>query len=88
MLAGEFDESVNVWLDGLHTALHGGNGIALPLKAYALSPYGAEVLSGQSGGTAAVGSDKVAAEDEDLIILQFRYPVRGEFSVVHGTRRL
>ena len=83
MLTGEFDEVVNVRLNGLHAALHSRNGIALPLKAYALSPYGAEVLPGKSGGTAAVGSDKVAAENEYLIILKDRDSVRCKFSAVH-----
>ena len=74
----EFDKLVDVRLDGLHPALHGGDGIALALKAYSLTHHGAEPLNGDTGGTASMHASKVAAEDEHFVRLQFRDPVRRE----------
>lgn len=67
---GEGDELVNVGLDGVGASVHGGDGVALALKADALSPHGTELLVGNTGGTAAVLAREVAAKDEDLVLLQ------------------
>ena len=67
---GKGDELVNVRLDGIGTSMHGGDGIALALKADALSPYGTEMLVGDAGSTAAVLAGEVAAKNENLVLLQ------------------
>ena len=61
------DKLIDVGADGLHTALHGGDGIALPLQAYTLTVDGSEALIGQPCGTAAVMPCKVAPKYEHLI---------------------
>lgn len=40
MFAGKLHEIIHVWLNGLHTALHGGDGVGLSLHAYTLSHDG------------------------------------------------
>ena len=44
MLFGKADELIHVWLDGCHSTLHRGDGIALTLQTYAL-PHTAPNLS-------------------------------------------
>ena len=84
MAVGETDELVHVWLDGVHAALHGGDGVALPLKADALTPLGTEAVVGKPGGSAAMQACQVAAKDEDLVWFQFRYHFGCIFSAVHN----
>ena len=75
---GKGDEFVHERFDGFYPTLHGGNGIALALQAHSLPHHGAEPLNGDTGSTAAVHACEVAAENEHLVRLEFRDPVRRE----------
>ena len=75
VLLGEGNELVHVGSDGVHAALHGGYGIALSLKANALSHDGAKPLIGQTRCAATMGSSQIAAKDKDFI----RFKVSDEF---------
>ena len=44
VVLGESDEFVYVWLDSLYTSLYSGNGIALSLQSYALSPDSTKIF--------------------------------------------
>lgn len=72
MLLGVFDELVDIRRYFVHTAVHGGNGIALALYADALSHNGAEIADCRTGGTTAVHPGQIAAEDEDLVGVEGR----------------
>ena len=51
VLPGKGDKLVDIGLDGLYTALHGGDGVALALQTDALPHYGAELVERNAGGT-------------------------------------
>lgn len=68
MVAGEGDEVIYVRTDGLYTALHRGDGIALTLQADTDAPDSAEFLIGYAGCTAAVHAMEIAAEDKYFVI--------------------
>ena len=70
MLFGEGDELVDVRNDGLHTALHRRDGIALSLQSNALTHDGAKPLDGDPSSAAAMHALQVAAEDKDLILAE------------------
>ena len=70
VLLGECDELVHIRTDGVHAALHRGDGIALTLQANALTHDGSKLAVGDVGRTAAVHSLQIAAEDENLVRLQ------------------
>lgn len=72
MLLGVFDELVDIRRYFVHTAVHGGNGIALALYADALSHNGVEIADCRTGGTTAVHPGQIAAEDEDLVGVESR----------------
>ena len=86
MLFGKAYELIHVRFDGINTALHGWNGIALSLKSNALSPYRAKAIIGKTCCTSTMRSCKVATKDKYLIRLQLRYSLRCKFSVVHNCR--
>lgn len=66
MRFGKGDEFVYIGLDGLHSAVHGGNAVGLALKPDPLAPNGAEVFESRVGRSAAVRTFEVAAEDKDF----------------------
>ena len=70
MTVGEADEILNVGQDGVHAALHGGDGIALALQANTLSHDGTELLHSRPCRAAGVCASQVATENENLIILE------------------
>ena len=70
MLSSEADKLDDIGRNGLHTALHGRNGIALSLQTHALPPNGTETLKGKTSSTAAMHAREVTPEDEDLVGLQ------------------
>ena len=76
MLLRKCDERSNVRLDGLHTTLHSGDSVALATKTNATTHYGSELFPSSKRRTASVHSFQVAAKNEHLIGLQFRYHVR------------
>ena len=51
-------------------AFHGGDGVGLPLQAFADAPDCAELLLGYSGGAAHVGALGIAAKDKDFIFCE------------------
>ena len=69
VLTGESNELIDIRLDGLYAALHGGNGVAMSLEANALPPDSAEALVCQPGSPASMRAGKVAAKDEDFVFL-------------------
>lgn len=73
---GKCDKCIDIGDYGFHAALHGGNGIALALQAFALSPDGAELVVSKTSGTTGMPAGQVAAENEYLIVAQFRYHFR------------
>ena len=74
---------INKALDGfahLVDSLHGGYGVALPLKAFTLSPDSPELAHGLGSRATSVHASRIAAEDEDLIGLErfntvWRHPI-------------
>ena len=76
MLLRKCDERSNVRLDGLHTTLHSGDSVALATKTNAATHYGSELFPSSKRRTASVHSFQVAAKNEHLIGLQFRYLFR------------
>ena len=69
MAGGELNELVHVWLDGLHSALHGGNSVGLSLQAHTLPPHGTKAVISQTGCAAAMMTCQITTEHKNLIIL-------------------
>ena len=69
MLAGEGYEAVYGGA-GAGEAFHGGDGVALALEAFTVTPLGCEMVQGEAGGTSGVVAEVVGAEDEDLAGLE------------------
>ena len=69
MLAGEGDETLD-GLAGAGEAFHGGDGVALALEAFTVTPLCSEMVQGEAGGTSGVVAEVVGAEDEDLAGLE------------------
>ncbi len=72
MQLGIFDELVDIRRDFVHTAVHGGYGIALALYTNALSHDGTEMVHCRTGCASAVHSGQIAAENEDFVRLECR----------------
>ena len=70
MLLGKPDEFIHIRSDSFHTALHGGDCIALALQSYALSHDGSELAVGDVSRTASMHTSQIAAEYKDLVRLQ------------------
>ena len=66
----ELYEFIHIRTDGLYTALHRGNSIALALQTNALSHDGAELAQCHISCTSAVHTTEVAAEYENLVWLE------------------
>lgn len=69
MLAGEGNETLD-GLAGAGEAFHGGDGVALALEAFTVTPLCSEMIQGEAGGTSGVVTEVVGAEDEDLAGLE------------------
>lgn len=69
VLLSKEDELVHVWLDGLHSALHGGNSVGLSLQAHTLPPHGTKAVICQTGCAATMMTCQITAEHKNLIIL-------------------
>ena len=69
VLAGEGYEAVYGGA-GAGEAFHGGDGVALALEAFTVTPLCSEVVQGETGGTSGMVSEVVGAEDEDLAGLE------------------
>ena len=78
VFAGKGNELIDVRSDGLYSALHRGDGVALALQAYALSELGTEYLQRDVSSTAAVHAGKVASKNKDLIVAELRNVLRGD----------
>ena len=87
MLLCEGYEFVDIGLDGFDSALHGGDGITLPLQTNPLPPYRPEPLHRCSCRTASMPSAQIAAEDEYLAFSQLCNMIRSNpacpISVIH-----
>ena len=70
MCLGIADKFIHIGLDRLYPALHGGNGIALTLRAVAVAKDSAEIETRRPCGTASVHTGEVAAENENLVGLE------------------
>ena len=55
---------------GAGEAFHGGDGVALALKALTVTPLCFEMVQGETGGASGVVAKMVGAEDEDLAGLE------------------
>ena len=64
------DERIDIGLDGVDTALHGRDGVRLPLRADALAHHGPELPESNPRRPSPMHTGQVAAEDKDLIGLQ------------------
>lgn len=84
---GKCDKCINIGRDGFHATLHGRNGIALTLQSFSLSTDGAELIVSKTSGTTGMPACQVAAENEYLLVLQFRYHFRCEQRPQGGIRR-
>ena len=60
VLLGELDKLVHIRTDGFHTALHGGDGIALALQTYALAHDGSELAVGDISCTGRIQRSRSA----------------------------
>ena len=69
VITGEGDETL-YGLTGAGEAFHGGDGVALALEAFAVTPLCSEMVQGKAGGTSGVVTEVVGAEDEDLAGLE------------------
>ena len=83
VLFGKADKLVDIRFDGLHAALHGGNGVCTAVQTYAFAPYGAKLPESQSGSTAAMCACQIAAKHEYLVFSQFRNHFGSVSSVIH-----
>lgn len=70
VLLGKSDELVDVGLDGVHTALHRRDGVALALQPNALTHDGAKLLDSYPRRSATVHALQVAAKDEDFVFAE------------------
>ena len=69
---------------GAGEAFHGGDGVALALEAFTVTPLCSEMVKGEAGGTTGVVSKMVGAEDEDVAGLEGTDTFGGDsVSVVH-----
>ena len=88
MLPGKCDEIIHIWFDGLYTALHCGDGIALPTQPHAASHHGAKLPEGNICRATAMHACKVGAEHEYFIGLKpcdtLRCELRALHSIVHS----
>ena len=84
MLLGKIDKLIHVGTDGLHTALHGWNGVALPLQAYALTYDGTKLQVGYAGSSTAMPSSQVAAKHENLVGFKVCNEFRGSSLLFHN----
>lgn len=69
VLAGEGDETLYGGA-GAGEAFHGGDGVALTLEAFTVTPLCSEMIQGEAGGASGMVSKMVGAEDEDLAGLE------------------
>ena len=69
MLTGEGDEAF-YGLTGAGKAFHGGDGVALALEAFTVTPLCPEMVQGETGGASGVVAEVVGAEDEDVAGLE------------------
>lgn len=69
MVFSEGNETLDS-LAGAGEAFHGGDGVALALEAFTVTPLGSEVVQGEAGGTSGMMSEVVGAEDENLAGLE------------------
>ncbi len=69
VLAGEGDEAVYGGACVVE-AFQGGDGVALALEAFTVTPLCSEMIQGEAGGTSGVVAEVVGAEDEDLAWLE------------------
>lgn len=67
MRCRKVDKFVDVGLYRFHSSLHGGDGITLPLQAFALPPYCTKLAGGNSCGSTGMCSCQIAAEDKYLM---------------------
>ena len=68
MSLGIGDESIHVWTDGFHAALHRRDGITLTLQAYTLAHDGTEMQAGNAGCTTTI---KIAEDGSRVALLRF-----------------
>ena len=66
----ETDELLHIGQDGVHAALHRRDGIALSLQTHALTHDSTEFFNGYSSCATGMHTCKVAAEDENLVVLK------------------
>jgi hypothetical protein len=83
MSASKVDKLIHVGLDGLYASLHRGNGIALSLQPYALSPNSAKVLSGYASCTTTMIACEVATKHENLILSETTDSLGSISSIIH-----
>ncbi len=67
MSLGIGDESIHVWTDGFHAALHRRDGITLTLQAYTLAHDGTEMQAGNAGCTTTMHASQIAAKHKNLV---------------------
>ena len=63
MCLGKLNEIIDIRLDGIHSALHSRDGVALSLQPDTLAPDSTELLQSYTRSAAAVHSCEIAAED-------------------------
>ena len=77
MLAGILNEIIDIRFDGGQRAVHRRNCVAPPLRSYSIAPFCAKVLIGIACGSTHVLAFKIAAENENLTLREFRDLIRG-----------
>ena len=78
MLPGIFDEIVHIRFDVGQTPVHRRNCVAPPLRSHSITPFCAKVIIGIARCSAHVLAFKIAAENENLALREFRDLIGGK----------
>lgn len=88
MSGGIVDKVFDIRADGLHSALHGRDGITTACRADPDAPSGSKRPVGKSCGATAMQALKIAAEDEYFVGGQRLNPVGSCSIVIHCIRKI
>lgn len=88
VVAGKVGKFIDIRLNVFCRGKHGGYGIALPSEALADAPLGSEMAMSIIGGTAAVMTGKITAEDKYLAGAEGSDIVGGKLWLINHCCRL
>ena len=88
MVTGKVGKFIDIRLNVFCRGKHGGYGIALPPQALAYAPLGSEMAVSIIGGTSAVMTGKITAEDKYLAWAEGSDIVGGKLWLINHCCRL